>query len=83
MREQIESVNEEMTKDIFSCLNRLSEKLDCLIINLTSNLAESLMHIRCKFDRGKSGTNAFGALSLQDALGSSKLTVRSCMVPND
>ena len=46
-------------KDIFFYLNRLSEKSDRLIGNFTSNLAESWMHIRCKFDGGKVANKCF------------------------
>ena len=64
-------------KDIFFYLNRLSEKSDRLIGHFTSNLAESWMHMRCKFDGG----NVSPAF-LQDALESIKDTPRSGMVPH-
>ena len=55
------SVDEQMLKDIFFYLNRMAEKADRLIGNFTSNLAESWMHIRCKFDGGKVNNKCFRA----------------------
>ena len=56
---QIQQLNGEMMKDIFSYLNRLSEKSDRSICNFISNLAESWIHIRCEFDGGKVGNKCF------------------------
>ena len=64
--------------DIFFYLNRLSEKSDSLMGNLTSNLAESWMHIMCKFDGGKVSP----ALFCKMLWGSIKDTERSGMVPH-
>ena len=55
------SIDEQMLKDIFFYLNRLAEKSERLIGNFTSNLAESWMHIRCKFDGGKVNNKCFRA----------------------
>ncbi|VDI11786.1 Hypothetical predicted protein [Mytilus galloprovincialis] len=44
---------EETRKDVCTLLSRISEKADRLLGNNTTNLAESWMHIRCKFDGGK------------------------------
>ena len=38
---------------MYILLNRMAEKAERLIGNFTSNLAESWMHIRCKFDAEK------------------------------
>ena len=54
-------IDQQMLKDIFFYLNRLSDKADRLIGNFTSNLAESWMHIRCKFDGGKVNNKCFRA----------------------
>jgi hypothetical protein len=43
----------EIIKDVQKILNRVSEKSNRLIGNYTSNLCESWMHIRSKFDGGK------------------------------
>ena len=40
-------------QDVSLLLSRIVEKADCLIGNETTNIAESWMHIRCKFDVGK------------------------------
>ena len=46
-------VDQQMLKDVFLFLNRMADKADRLIGIFTSNLAESWMNIRCKFDGGK------------------------------
>ena len=56
-----QTIDQEMLKDIFFYLNRMSEKADRLFGNFTSNLAESWMHIRCKFDGGKVNNKCFRA----------------------
>ncbi|XP_060568496.1 uncharacterized protein LOC132727107 [Ruditapes philippinarum] len=50
---------EELLRDIFLFLNRLSEKANRLIGNFTSNLAESWMSIKCKFEGGKMFNKCF------------------------
>ena len=47
------SINPQLLYDIQVQLNRLIEKADQLIENVTTNLAECWMHIRTKFDGGK------------------------------
>ena len=49
----------QLLKDIFFLLNRLSEKSHRLLGNFTSNLAESWMNVRCKFDGGKMFNKCF------------------------
>ena len=51
----------DLLKDMYIILNRMAEKSDRLIGNFTSNLAESWMHIRCKFDGGKFINKCFKA----------------------
>ena len=46
-------MNPKMLHDIQLVLSRLVEKASQLLCNATTNLAESWMHIRSKFDRGK------------------------------
>ena len=46
-------INPKLFLDIQTALARLVSKADQLIDNVTTNLAESWMHIRCKFDGGK------------------------------
>ena len=46
-------INPKLFRDIQTALARLVSKADQLIDNVTTNLAESWMHIRCKFDGGK------------------------------
>ena len=55
----VSNVDEELLKDIFFYLNRMADKSERLIGNFTSNLAESWMHIRCKFDGGKMVNKCF------------------------
>ncbi|CAC5383857.1 unnamed protein product [Mytilus coruscus] len=50
---QYSNVEQHIIKDVLTLLNRIAEKSDCLISNSTTNLAESWMHIRTKFDGGK------------------------------
>lgn len=52
-------VDEELLSVVYYLLNRMAEKADRLIGNFTSNLAESWMHIRCKFDGGKTNNKCF------------------------
>ena len=56
---QTSSTSTELLKDLYFLLDRLAEKADRLIGNFTSNLAESWMHIRCKFDGAKSSNKCF------------------------
>ncbi|CAG2222029.1 unnamed protein product [Mytilus edulis] len=46
-------VEQYIIQDVCTLLSRISEKADRLFGNNTTNLAESWMHIRCKFDGGK------------------------------
>ena len=46
-------LNDKMMHDIQMLVARLVEKASQLLGNFTTNLAESLMHIRSKFDGGK------------------------------
>ncbi|CAG2228240.1 unnamed protein product [Mytilus edulis] len=46
-------VEQYIIQDVCTLLSRISEKADRLLGNNTTNLAESWMHIRCKFDGGK------------------------------
>ncbi len=46
-------VNPALYHDIQVILSRLVAKANQLIDDVTTNLAESWMHIRAKFDRGK------------------------------
>ena len=46
-------MNPKMLHDIQLVLSRLVEKASQLLCNATTNLAESWMHIRSKFDGGK------------------------------
>ncbi|CAG2207135.1 unnamed protein product [Mytilus edulis] len=50
---QYSNVEQHIIKDVLTLLNRIAEKSDRLISNSTTNLAESWMHIRTKFDGGK------------------------------
>lgn len=43
----------ELIKDVQVILNRVADKSEGLIGNFTTNLAESWMAVRCKFDGGK------------------------------
>jgi hypothetical protein len=52
-------VNPDLLKDLFLILSRMALKSDRLISNFTSNLAESWMNIRCKFDGGKMTNRCF------------------------
>ena len=56
---EVKAVEEGMLKDLYVVLNRTAEKADRLIGNFTSNLAESWMNIRCKFDGGKVTNRCF------------------------
>ena len=47
----------ELIRDVQIILNRVAEKSDRLIGNFTTNLAESWMAIRSKFDGGGGGSN--------------------------
>lgn len=47
------NMNSELDLDIQVLLSRLIGKADQLLGNVTTNLAESWMHIRTKFDGGK------------------------------
>ena len=47
------NVNPKLYHDIQVILSRLVAKASQLIDNVTTNIAESWMHIRAKFDRGK------------------------------
>ncbi|XP_076081060.1 uncharacterized protein LOC143051967 [Mytilus galloprovincialis] len=47
------NVEQHIIRDVTSILNRIAEKSDRLLGNSTTNLAESWMHIRTKFDGGK------------------------------
>ncbi|CAG2236224.1 unnamed protein product [Mytilus edulis] len=47
------NVEQHIIKDVTNLLCRIAEKSDRLINNSTTNLAESWMHIRTKFDGGK------------------------------
>lgn len=51
-KEQVK-LNEKMMHDIQMLVARLVEKAPQLMGNFTTNLAESWMHIRSKFDGGK------------------------------
>ena len=46
-------INPKLFHDLQTALARLVSKADQLIDNVTTNLAESWMHIRCKFDGAK------------------------------
>ena len=46
-------INPKLQHDIQVILSRLVAKAEQLIDNVTTNLAESWMHVRCKFDGGK------------------------------
>ena len=48
-----------MLQEVYFYLNRLADKADRLIANFTSNLAESWMHVRCKFDGGKPNNKCY------------------------
>ncbi|CAC5385731.1 unnamed protein product [Mytilus coruscus] len=50
---QYSNVEQHIIKDVLTLLNRIAEKSDRLISNSTTNLAESWMYIRTKFDGGK------------------------------
>jgi hypothetical protein len=50
------NINPRLYHDIQVQLSRLVGKAEQLIGNTTTNLAECWMHIRCKFDGGKSST---------------------------
>ena len=56
---EIGSLTESLLKDLFLYLNRIAERSNRLIGNFTSNLAESWMNIRCKFDGGKMYNKCF------------------------
>ncbi|VDI56717.1 Hypothetical predicted protein [Mytilus galloprovincialis] len=47
------NVEQHIMKDVTNLLCRIAEKTDRIINNSTTNLAESWMHIRTKFDGGK------------------------------
>ncbi len=49
-------INPKMYHDIQVILSRLVAKAEQLIDNVTTNLAESWMHVRTKYDGGKSGS---------------------------
>ncbi len=49
------SIDPRLYHDIQVQLSRLIGKADQLIGNVTTNLAESWMHVRTKFDGGESG----------------------------
>ena len=51
--------DEDLLKDVYFLLNRMAGKSDRLICNFTSNLAESWMNVRCKFDGGKVTNRCF------------------------
>ena len=46
-------IDPDLLKDVSFLLQRMSSKCDRLLGNFTTNLAESWMFIRCKFDGGK------------------------------
>jgi hypothetical protein len=50
---EYKNVEQHIIKDVTKLLCRISEKADRLINNSTTNLTESWMHIRTKFDGGK------------------------------
>ena len=64
-------VNESLLKDVYFILNRTAEKSNRLVGNFTSNLAESWMHIRCKFDGGKMTNRCFRGSFLARCFGGS------------
>ncbi|CAC5417661.1 unnamed protein product [Mytilus coruscus] len=47
------NVEQHIIRDVTLILNKIAEKSDRLLGNSTTNLAESWMHIRTKFDGGK------------------------------
>ncbi|VDI47752.1 Hypothetical predicted protein [Mytilus galloprovincialis] len=47
------NVEQHIIRDVTIIINRIAEKSDRLLGNSTTNLAESWMHIRTKFDGGK------------------------------
>ncbi len=49
-------INPKMYHDIQVILSRLVAKAEQLLDNVTTNLAESYMHVRTKYDGGKSLT---------------------------
>ena len=51
--ERAQELNSQLMHDIQVLVSRLVSKAGQLIHNLTTNLAEKWMHIRCKFDGGK------------------------------
>ena len=51
--EMATAINPKLYHDIQVILSRLVAKAEQLIDNVTTNLAESWMHVRTKFDGGK------------------------------
>ena len=54
------SVNPIMISEIQKLVSRLVCKASQLITNETTNMAESWMHVRCKYDGGKVTRNVLG-----------------------
>lgn len=53
IRFDFQDIAKFIIQDVSLLLSRIAEKSDRLIVNVTTNVAESWMHIRCKFDGGK------------------------------